>query len=205
MTEQLEQWRGEFGDEYVDRNLDLGSVFKRAEMFSVCLKNADIDIQSFMEFGGNIGLNGLALKFAIRRDPPIEIFSIEPNDKARQISSSVYDKTWPSLQDAVIGQKINTNATADLVFTCGVLIHIPDSDLRKTMRQLVDRARKYILAIEYFNPTPVEIEYRGKAGMLWKRDYGSEYLSMGLKCVDYGFFWKPETGLDDLNWWLLSK
>jgi hypothetical protein len=44
--------------------------------------------------------------------------------------------------------------------------------------------------------------------MLWKRDFGSEYLEVcpALSPRSYGFLWQHELPLfDDLNWWVFEK
>jgi 2-polyprenyl-3-methyl-5-hydroxy-6-metoxy-1,4-benzoquinol methylase len=50
----------------------------------------------------------------------------------------------------------------DLVFTMGVLIHIHPDDLLTNMQKMFDYSSRYILVSEYFNRTPVMIEYHGK-------------------------------------------
>ena len=68
-------------------------------------------------------------------------------------------------------------------------------------------SNRYIVCIEYFSDKPEEIEYRGQSGMLWKRDFGSFWMEQhpDLKLLDYGFFWRRATGLDNLTWWLWEK
>ncbi len=43
--------------------------------------------------------------------------------------------------------------------------------------------------------------------MLLKRDLAVFWMSQhpGLSLVDYGFFWKRASGLDNLTWWLFRK
>ena len=96
----------------------------------------------------------------------------------------------------------------DLVFTAGVLIHIAPDDLGRATGEIVRVARKYVLCIEYFSHTAVEVSYRGQMGLLFKRDFGAFYLDrfFNLKCVDYGFLWQREFRIfDNPNWWLFSK
>src|SRR5260221_13517341 len=61
---------------------------------------------------------------------------------------------------------------SDLVFTCGVLIHIPPETLHETMQQIAVASRRFVLAVEYEADEEEEIEYRGHAGRLWKRPFG---------------------------------
>ena len=64
--------------------------------------------------------------------------------------------------------------------------------------------------MEYHNPTPVKIKYRGHANKLFKRDFAGEMLNIykDLNILDYGFIYSKDPSLkncDDLNWFLLKK
>lgn len=69
--------------------------------------------------------------------------------------------------------------------------------------------KKYILIAEYYNPSPVDISYRGHKGFLFKRDFAGEilYKYPELKLIDYGFVYHRDNNFpqDDLNWFLLEK
>ena len=78
----------------------------------------------------------------------------------------------------------------DLVFTMGVLIHINPDDLIKNLSRIYDYSKKYILLGEYFNRTPISIEYQGKKDRLFKRDFGKLLIeNFDVELVDYGFLW----------------
>ena len=67
---------------------------------------------------------------------------------------------------------------------------------------------EFELIIEYFNPTPVTVNYRGNKDVLFKRDFAKELLSnYKLEIVKYGFVWSqdPTFPLDDINWFLFKK
>jgi spore coat polysaccharide biosynthesis protein SpsF len=65
------------------------------------------------------------------------------------------------------------------------------------------------MVCEYYNPTPVEVRYRGYDHALFKRDFAGELLDAfpQLSLVDYGFTWHRDTTapLDDSTWFLLEK
>ena len=48
-------------------------------------------------------------------------------------------------------------------------------------------SKKFILIAEYYNPTPVEVSYRGHNGKLFKRDFAGEMMKKysDLKLIDY--------------------
>jgi spore coat polysaccharide biosynthesis protein SpsF len=62
---------------------------------------------------------------------------------------------------------------------------------------------------EYYNPSPVELSYRGYRGVLFKRDFAGELLDRhnDLRLLDYGFVWKrdPSFPQDDITWFLMAK
>ena len=58
------------------------------------------------------------------------------------------------------------------------------------MSKLYDYSNKYILNGEYFNRTPVIIEYQGQLNKLFKRDFGKLFSeNFNVKLIDYGFLW----------------
>ena len=65
-----------------------------------------------------------------------------------------------------------------------------------------------MLVAEYYNPVPVQIEYRGHDDRLYKRDFAGDLIeNYGLNLVDYGFVYKrdKQAPQDDISWFLLQK
>ena len=98
---------------------------------------------------------------------------------------------------------------ADLVFTMGVLIHISPNNLDKAYETLYETSRDYLLLCEYYNPTPMAINYRGHRNKLFKRDFAGELLQKyrDIKLIDYGFSYRNDRKypLDDITWFLMKK
>lgn len=96
--------------------------------------------------------------------------------------------------------------TFDLVFTCGVLIHIPPEQLHALMFSIASTSAQYVLAVEYGAESDecIEILYRGERDRLWKRDYGKLYQDLGLTLIEQGEV-GPADGFDNCTWWLLTK
>jgi len=96
----------------------------------------------------------------------------------------------------------------DLAFTKTLLIHIAPDDLPRAYDVLYKASARYVLVCEYYNPTPVEVEYRGHSGRLWKRDFAGEMLHRyaNLRLVDYGFVYRRDPFTqDDVTYFLLEK
>lgn len=204
-TEQLRFWRGEFGDAYTDRNAShAGHLRARVAMWApimACLVGAPP--ASILEVGANVGNNLRAL----RQLSGAEFFALEPNAKARQklVDDGVVPAT--NVRDGFAASIDLPAGAVDLAFTSGVLIHIHPDDLLASCREIHRVARRYVVCIEYFSDRAEEINYRGHAERLFKRDFGGFWLDnfADLKVVNYGFAWKRLTGLDNLTWWVFEK
>jgi pseudaminic acid biosynthesis-associated methylase len=201
----LETWKADFGNEYIDRNdyaewkiADGIEAFRRM--------TAGTTIKSALEVGSNIGLNLLALRRLLGEHA--RLYAVEPNRKAfERVRSHAELNLAGAWNCDAFGIPV-ADASIDLVFTCGVLIHIPPDRLQDATTEIVRVAKRYVLCAEYFSHVPAEIRYRGQEGLLFKRDFGSYYLDLfpTLKCVEYGFLWQRELSrYDNLNWWLFER
>ena len=201
----LEAWTGTFGDAYIERNLaDDARLRQGIVMWRQVLRPlAAQPPTSCLEVGANVGINLRAL----HKLRTIEMYACEPNARAREIL--VRDGVVPAdrVLDGTVDQIDLADASIDLVFTRGVLIHVAPKRLEAGYREMYRVAARYLLTIEYFAHEPEEITYRGQDGLLFKRDFGALWIDLypALKLVDYGFFWKRATGLDNFTWWLFAK
>ena len=153
------------------------------------------DVDSILEVGANIGLNLDVLEVLSHA----RLIGLEPNDKARA------EIKFRSINGS--GEKIPLeDSSIEMVFTCGVLIHIPPVNLKKVCDEIYRVSSKYIVCIEYFSDKMEIVNYRGKKDLLWKRDFGKYWSdNYSLSLVDYGFFWKEATGLDNLTYFIFEK
>jgi spore coat polysaccharide biosynthesis protein SpsF len=199
-TEQESFWAGTFGDEYTRRNTTPASA-RRGFFESILVSTAGV--ATVCELGANRGDN-LAALYQIA--PKLELTGVELNEGAVQALRAQVPSVTAVLSSI---QDFEPNKTFDLVFTCGVLIHIPPVDLTSVYERLFVLSARYVLLNEYFSPRPVEIEYRGHHNRLFKRDFAGELLDRfpkNLRVVDYGFLWRrQEPGWDDTNWTLFEK
>ncbi|GAB4268788.1 MAG: hypothetical protein Kow0029_04350 [Candidatus Rifleibacteriota bacterium] len=198
-AEQTIFWQGDFGNEYTDRNVIRAD--DRVKFFSKILKLCK-GVETVLELGANKGHNLEAIHMI---NPKMVLTGVELNRKA---CNEMAARGGINAINSTI-QEFSSNDGFDLVFSCGVLIHLPPEDLDSVYHKMFELSNKYILINEYFNPTPVEIAYRGYAEKLFKRDFGGEFMDalqerVGL--VDYGFLWKRvEPAWDNTTWWLFEK
>lgn len=202
-TPQVEFWRGAFGDAYTDRNaLSSEALRARTAMWARILEPVGSrPPTSIAEIGANVGINLRALSTLLDAD----LYAVEPNAAARVRLSEVlnanriFDATGDALPIA--------DGAVDMAFTSGVLIHVAPERLEATCREVHRVSRRLIACVEYFSVSPEERTYRDHAERLFKRDFGGFWWDLfpDLRLLDYGFFWRRATGLDDLTWWLFEK
>lgn len=200
-TPQENFWAGEFGDAYIQRNQGAALLATKTALFArlVCrLRRAE----SIIEFGANIGLNLKALHGLL---PQASLSAIEINPNAVDAL-----RAWGECE-VLAGSILDVEPlrSYDLAFTSGVLIHINPEALPIVYEKLYRASHKYLCIIEYYNPSPVVIPYRGHNDRLFKRDFAGEILDTypDLQLIDYGFVYHrdPNFPQDDLTWFLLEK
>jgi pseudaminic acid biosynthesis-associated methylase len=202
-TKQEKLWAGEFGSAYAQRNRGDHLVTSNEALFRKVLAATEHDsVHSVIELGCNIGNNLRALRDLL---PTAALHGVEINDTA---AAEVVDWGGATVSTGSI-LEFRAAEPADLVFTKGVLIHIDPGSLADAYAALVENSRRYVMVCEYYNPSPVEVTYRGHSQALFKRDFAGELMDAHpeLRLVDYGFTYHrdPVAPLDDSTWFLLEK
>lgn len=204
----LEQWSGEFGEKYTDRCRVTPT--SRADIFKEIISGIFPNHSAIrvLEVGCNRGHNLIALTLAsnsMSDDTRIGInpVGIEPQKKLCR---------WPNI--------INGNCynlpwgvpCFDLVFTSGVLIHIPPEKLADALSEMNRVSKKYILMIEQEAESETPKNYRDfedKAGF-WARPYGDIFHSQfpETNLVKYGKvrdIGDDGWGFTDCSYWVFKK
>jgi spore coat polysaccharide biosynthesis protein SpsF len=201
-TEQENFWAGQFGSDYIQRNQGEQLLAANLNFFSKVLDKVE-KIDSVTEFGANIGMNLRALKLLY----PNQIqYAVEINkDAAKELRNFLgEDKVF---NGSILDFSPKTKTTLSLIK--GVLIHINPDVLADVYNRLYETSKKYILICEYYNPSPVEVSYRGHSEKLFKRDFAGEFMDKftDVTLVDYGFVYKrdPTFPQDDITWFLMKK
>jgi spore coat polysaccharide biosynthesis protein SpsF len=200
-TEQEAFWAGEFGNNYVARNQDQELLTSNLALFAHVLARAE-KVNSVIEFGPNIGMNLRALQQLL---PTANFAAVEINENAatelRKLPRlTVHNQSLLEFQP---------QSKFDFVLIKGVLIHLQPERLPDVYRVLYESSQRYVCLVEYYNPTPVSISYRGHENQLFKRDFAGEMLKQfpDLKLRDYGFAYHGDANFpgDDVTWFLLEK
>lgn len=200
-TEQEAFWAGEFGDEYSDRNIGAGWIAANTALFSKVLDRTR-GVKSVIEFGANIGLNLRAIDTLIA---DADLAGVEINTHA-----ATELRAWGRCE--VVEKSIldfTVERQYDLSLIKGVLIHINPDELSSVYERLYTSSSKYVCIVEYYNPSPVALPYRGHENRLFKRDFAGEIMKRydDLELVDYGFCYHadPNFPQDDVTWFLMRK
>lgn len=201
-TEQESFWEGKFGDEYTARNRGAGWIASDTAFFSKMLARTQ-PIKRILELGPNIGMNLMALR---RLLPTAHLSAVEINNSAAsELKSNMKDV------ELHVGSILDfqSESTWDLVFTKGVMIHINPDKLPTVYDLMYRLSSRYLLVAEYYNPKPVEVNYRGHSERLFKRDFAGDMLDKyaDLQLIDYGFVYHrdPTFPQDDMTWFLMEK
>ncbi|HEY9619562.1 MAG TPA: pseudaminic acid biosynthesis-associated methylase [Crinalium sp.] len=198
-TEQELFWEGDFGTEYTQRNAILP---EQRQPFFADILSKTFGVKTICEFGANRGHN---LKAIANLSSNFELTGVEVNSSAYLDLKK--DTNIHAIHSSI--QDFKPNQTFDLVFTCGVLIHIKPDDLSSVYQRMYEMSARYILINEYFNPVPVELSYRGYKNKLFKRDFAGELLEQytgKVAIIDYGFLWqRVNLAWDNTTWVLLEK
>ena len=200
-TEQEEFWAGEFGNSYSERNIGCDLVAANMSLFAKILGRT-YNVRSVVEFGPNIGLNLRSL-WQLLVEP--DLCGIEINPQAARAL-----REWGKCE-VMEGSLLDFEPERqwDVSLIKGVLIHINPERLPDVYDRLHAATRKYLCVVEYYNPVPVSVSYRGHEERLFKRDFAGEMLDRftDLRLVDYGFCYHRDVNFphDDLTWFLMEK
>lgn len=202
-TAQEKFWAGNFGDEYASRNRGQAFLANQINFFSRIISRTQ-KVKSVIEFGANIGENLKAVKELL---PDAKYAAVEINQSAAEEITKWSEGKVEVCNQSILNYRVSTKY--DLAFVKGVLIHINPLELKKVYKALYESSTKYILIGEYYNPTPVGINYRGHKNRLFKRDFCGEMMDKhpDLTLIDYGFCYHrdPNFPQDDITWFLLEK
>ncbi len=190
-------WSGEFGQAYTERNSQADER-AGAHHHELCLR---LGVCTALEVGCNLGLNLTRIDGA----PGMSAFGIDINPQALRLARRrLVSSKWVAAE----AYKLPFADDAfDLVFTCGVLIHLCPNDLPLALREIGRVSRRFVWIGEYAADELTEVPYRGMEGALFKCDFGqlAATLNPELAEVERGFLAKGATPFDDLTWWLFER
>lgn len=203
-TDQELFWATDYSKEYIRKNDEFDSKIL-IDGWNNILRNI-AGPRSILECGANIGRNIYALNEIF---PKSSMTAIEISPDAASILRERYDNLTV-INSSIKESNLPPNSF-DLVYTMGVLIHINPAELLENISKILSYTSRYLVVGEYFNRTPISIDYQNQKDRLFKRDFGRfiiDNFGKDLKIVDYGFLWGylyESGGFDDITWWVFEK
>jgi spore coat polysaccharide biosynthesis protein SpsF len=201
-TAQEAFWAGEFGTDYSRRHAGDRLVAANLRLFALALRSAGA-IASCLELGANVGANLQALRLLY---PGLAVKAVEINAEAARALGQLIGAEHVRVESILDYEPAEQ---FDVVLVKGVLIHIHPDSLPTVYDRMYRASRRFMLLVEYYNPTPVTVPYRGHTDRLFKRDFAGELLDRyaDLTLCDYGFVYRrdPAFPQDDVTWFLLEK
>lgn len=193
-----ELWKGQFGDQYVERNAAAGAA--RGPFWSAHLQQ--YPATRILEVGCNVGAN---LRHLLAHAPAREIWGVDINETSLALLDADLPEVnsgWAQARDLPF-----RDDWFDLVFTVAVLIHQPEDTLGTVISELVRCSRRYVACIEYTAPELVEIDYRGAQSAFLKRPYGDVIVAAApeLKLLHAGEVTKADGFDDGLGYFVFEK
>ncbi|MBI9014615.1 MAG: methyltransferase domain-containing protein [Clostridiales bacterium] len=209
LNKQTKTWSSDFGKEYTERNIysptELDTFY--TNQFGVTRRNMNEEFLSefidkeakILEVGCNVG-NQLRL---LQEMGYKNLYGIELQDyaveKAKELTNGI---------NIIKGSGDDLpfrDGYFDLVFTSGVLIHIPPSILEKVQTEILRCTNSYVWGFEYFSEKYQEVNYRGNEAMMWKGDFCQLYQDIAsVKVIKYETYkYKENENLDQM--FLLRK
>ena len=200
-NEQEIFWSEQYAEDYIKKNAEFDAILGVQAWEKILASTSGIT--SLLECGCNIGRNIDSLERVL---PSASKSIIEISKPAFEFVS----------RRQALAQKFNGSilessleGSFDLVYTMGVLIHINPDELLANLQKAYNYSNKYLLFGEYFNRTPIMLDYQGEKNRLFKRDFGKLVIeNFPVKLLDYGFLWGhiyDAAGFDDVTWWMFEK
>jgi len=195
----IQYWTGPEGDDYHKRQ----QVTDKANVNYFARALNHYDPASAIELGCGDGRN---MKALLQLHPLMRITGVDVNDSALQKAAEYGRPVKMSADDPVLPAMLVS--AADLVYTKGLLIHIPPEQLPQVYDNLYHLSNHLILIGEYYSPRREHLHYRGEPGKLWKADFAGELMDRfpDLKLIDYGFHYHRDFyPQDDITWFVMRK
>jgi pseudaminic acid biosynthesis-associated methylase len=178
-SEQMEEWAGDFGKEYTDRNAHSISEMEllckqhygitRSEINSRFIGGFDRNMK-ILEVGSNIGNQLLLLQNMGFKN----LYGVDLQYYAVELSKS-RTKNINIIQGSAFDIPFK-DGFFDMVFTSGLLIHISPEDINLVLDEIYRCTNKYIWGLEYYAETYTNVNYRGYDNLLWKTDYSKLFV-----------------------------
>ncbi len=174
---QKEFWLSEFANSYMNRNSNIDYVnnnykektgLTEEEVFIEFFSDLDKDLK-ILEVGCNVGVKiSMLQKMGFTN-----LTGLELNKNAYEIAK----KNYPDIEfiNSDI-EEYETDKKYDLVYTCGVLIHLNPAIISNVVKKIFSLSKIYIFGFESYSEKLQEVRYRENLHVQWKQDFLGVYM-----------------------------
>jgi len=163
----------ELWNKYTDDNK--GNIQNEFSKFIYFL-SLGLGAKKICEAGCNIGNNLSSFP------ENFEIYGIDMNKNALEKAKKRYPNF--SFKKTDLKQTGFPDSSFDLVFTRGVLIHIPTKDLDNVLKEFVRISKKWILNFEYFGEDGKMIKWKRGDDLLWYRNMKERWKNFDVNIIN---------------------
>lgn len=180
VTTQEQAWSSQVGQEYTDRNTM--TVEELDELYWDCFGTTrwKLNVRFLLDFPDTtrileVGCNiGMQLRH-LQKMGFTNLHGIE-------LQQYAIDHLCVENVDVQQGNAIKLpylDRDFDLVFTSGVLIHLPEPKLHQAMTEIVRVSNRWIWGFEYYSIPRTQIPYQARNDLLWSDDFPDRFLFAG--------------------------
>ena len=137
--------------------------------------SAALGARSVCEAGCNIGNNLSAFPSNFR------VHGIDANEGAIEKAKERYQNFTFNVEN--LKNISQSDSSFDVVFTRGVLIHIPDEEMEQVMNELLRITKKWVFNLEYFGEDGKMIKWKRGNDLLWFRDMEKRWSKFNTKII----------------------
>jgi len=163
----------ELWNKYTDDNK--GNIQNEFSKFIYFL-SLGLGAKKICEAGCNIGNNLSSFP------ENFEIYGIDMNKNALEKAKKRYPNF--SFKQTEIKKTGFPDSSFDLVFTRGVLIHIPKTELDNVLKEFVRISKKWILNFEYFGDDGKMIKWKRGDDLLWYRNMKERWKNFDVNIIN---------------------
>ena len=131
--------------------------------------------KTICEFGCNVGNNLTGFPSSV------EVTGVDLNKHAIEKASKIYPSF--NFKQSDISFTPFDDSSSDLVFTRGVLIHIPDESLDSVLTEMLRVSKKWIFNLEYFGDDGKMINWKRGDDLLWYRNMHERWSKFDVEIL----------------------
>ncbi len=166
------EYQSELWKKYTDDNEDKLQTNLSQFIYHTCVA---LGAKRICEAGCNVGNNLSSF------DNELEVWGFDKNNYAIEKAIEKLPEINFKIED--INKTSFPDSHFDIVFTRGVLIHIPNSNVNEAMNELFRISKKWIFNLEYFGADGEMINWKRGDDLCWYRNMKEKWQDYDVEVV----------------------